>query len=86
MHECPYCGQMTTWVVPMDADKRRIAELEAERDALVEAASRFLEAMSLGPLNAAAKYGPDFDLRQYELDTAEALSAALAKIEGGNGK
>lgn len=53
-------------------------EAEAE---LLRALKRFHEAMSLSPLDAAAKYGPDFDLEAF-IDGAEiAAREVIAKYD-----
>jgi hypothetical protein len=58
------------------------ARLIAAAPELLAALKDILEVFSLGPLGAAAKYGPDVDVREIEARTVEAGHAAIAKAEG----
>jgi hypothetical protein len=57
---------------------REIERLGATKAALVAALEALLEALELGPLECAAKYGPDVDHREFELRAVEKARAALA--------
>lgn len=61
------------------------ARLIAAAPDLLDALKTTLETFSLGPLGAAAKYGPDFDLRGLEADTLTKAHDAIAKAEGKSG-
>ena len=57
-------------------------DLSMEQDmhtALVEALADLYEAIALGPLDAAAKYGPDFDIQANLEAKAEVARAVLAR-------
>jgi hypothetical protein len=57
----------------------RAAAAEARVTVLEGAAQEFYEAVALGPLDAAAKYGPDFDLDEHLKAKAGVLYAALGE-------
>jgi hypothetical protein len=54
-----------------------IERLRVVNTALVEALEALFEALELGPLECAAKYGPDMDHREFESRAAEKARAAL---------
>lgn len=58
-----------------------IQVLQEQRSHLRGALHGLLDAFSLGPLDAAAKYGPDFDLRAHEENAVSVARAALATTE-----
>ena len=69
----------------IEADERQFRKLDAEITALradlkvlAVASEDFHEAVALGPLDGAAKYGPDFDLAHNVGETARVLREALA--------
>ena len=65
---------------------KEVETLEAHAKALASALKGIVTTFSLGPLNAAAQYGPDFDLFKAEEDAAFAAKEALinwAKHEEG---
>ena len=69
---------------PTEADRETKAKLiagapatAAQRDRLVKAGGEFYDAVALGPLDAAAKYGPDFDLNEHLKVKAAKFRAAL---------
>jgi hypothetical protein len=79
--EALYAAGKDTWepvykIVLDDRDR-----LRAIRDELVAAAENLLAAFAIGPLDAAAKYGPDVDLREIEDAAFDALRAAIAKAK-----
>lgn len=47
---------------------------------VVEAARELIEAFALGPLDVAAKYGPDVDGRELEDEALRSLSEALSPL------
>ena len=55
--------------------------LKASNAELVKTGTEFLEAMSLGPLDSAAKYGPDFDLAADGVRCAANFNAALSNAQ-----
>ena len=55
------------------------ARLIAAAPELLAALDEFYNAISLGPLDAASQYGPDFDLDAHVQAKAEKARAALAK-------
>ena len=57
--------------------------LEAERDRLVKTGTEFYDAVALGPLNAAAEYGPDFDVNEHLQVKAAEFRAALDEARQG---
>lgn len=58
------------------------AHLVAAAPDLLASLRDVLETFSLGPLGAAAKYGPDADLRAIEEACVKNARAAIAKAEG----
>lgn len=48
-------------------------------DELAEALEGLLESVAIGPLDAAAKYGPDFDWHGFTLEKAHIALAAIRK-------
>ncbi|MDH3376199.1 MAG: hypothetical protein OEQ39_04425 [Gammaproteobacteria bacterium] len=70
-----------------DVDVGLVDLAEAAVDALgvvelAEKAEALIGALSIGPLAAAAKYGPDFDLEQHIIDTADHVIVALSRVRG----
>ena len=57
----------------------RQKQTAAERDRLVKVGKEFYDAVALGPLDAAAAYGPDFDLNEHLKAKAAEFRAALAE-------
>ena len=62
------------------------ARLIAEAPALVEALDGLLDALAMGPLDLAAKYGPDAHPDEAVVDAAHNAAAVLARIRGEAGK
>ena len=69
------------------ANRFSISELDAAHlldanEALATALEQLYEFLALGPIEAAAKFGPDFDLKQYGVECAAKAEAALAQHRG----
>ena len=69
------------------AANKFMAEFMEERDAaealnkdMAEASMKLLDILQLGTLEAAAKYGPDFDLQRGVIDAAGTVRAVLKKV------
>lgn len=65
--------------LPIMEERDKLRERVAE---LKELLREFYDAVALGPLYAAAKYGPDFDIDANLQDVAESVLAALEKENG----
>ena len=60
---------------------RAVEAAEALNRGMRKAAKGLLDILQLGPLDAAAQYGPDFDLRQGTIDAADKVRAVLKKAQ-----
>ena len=58
---------------------KELTDCRADLTALAEAAELFHEAVALGPVDAAAKYGPGFDIEQNLRHTGAILGHILAR-------
>lgn len=68
----------------MDETADELTRLTAQRGELLSALKDVLETFSLGPLGAAAKYGPDVDVRELEQVALENALAAIENVEASS--
>lgn len=64
---------------------RELAYLFAAAPDLLRGCRLLLEVLTLGTLEAAAKYGPDYDREAADREAAECALGAIAKAEGSDG-
>ncbi len=69
-----WCERLT----PTHRARKELAALKSSHEGVCDALQGLLDALALGPLAAAAKFGPDVDLNEIVINAARNAQDALA--------